>query len=162
MVNPYELVFYLYLNDIKMNTPLFKDKEEEYKNNFNDWIDNLFNKRNYNQGPITGRLPRLLNILFDISENESILFNCDNILEKLENNKEIAEHHLWKIGIIQKCFEEIESQTFDFKKMYNQIQAKKIYLGMKKFFDVYGHDPFLFANKELSDDDKMKFVHDIL
>jgi hypothetical protein len=80
----------------------------------------------------------------------------------IQENEEIAKNHPWLIESIQKYFNKMENNEFDFYKMYNIVQSKKIYFGMKKFFDVCEHDPFSFTDKELSNEDKMKFLHDIL
>ena len=162
MMNPYKLVFSLYIDDIKPIIPIFKEKEDFFKNNFNLWIDEFFNKRDFNKEKITGRIKKILNIFCEISENKTILFDCDNIIEMIQENEEIAKNHPWLVESIQKYFNKMENNEFDFYKMYNIVQSKKIYFGMKKFFDVCEHDPFSFTDKELSNEDKMKFLHDIL
>jgi hypothetical protein len=162
MTNPYELLLSLYLKDLKNNTPLFRNQQNLYKKSFNIWIDDFFIKRNYNQGQLSNRLYRLISMFCDISSDESIFFNCENIIDSIKDNKKITEDSLWERGIIQEYLNGTQLEDFNFKEMYETTQAKKIYFGMKKFFDVCGHNPFSFTNEELSKEDKMKFLHDIL
>jgi hypothetical protein len=162
MMNPYKLVFSLYLDDVRPVVPIFKAKEFFFKNDFNLWIEEFFNTRDYNKGKITGRRKKILNILCEISENKTILFDCDKIIEMIEGNKEIVEKHFWIVQSVEKYVNKIEENEFDFNKMYDVNQSKKIYFGLKKFFDVCEYDPFSFTDKELSNEEKMKFLHDIL
>ena len=162
MTNPYKLVFSLYLDDIRSILPIFRNKEVFYRDNFNIWIDDFFNKRDFNQEKITGKTKKVLNVICDISEQESIIFGCDNIVESIEKIENIVNSPIWTRGSIQKCFDEIEVKEFNFNEMYDIAQAKKIYLRLKRFFDICEHDPFSFTTNELSDIDKMKFLHDIL
>jgi len=101
MTNPYELLLSLYLKDLKNNTPLFRNQQNLYKKSFNIWIDDFFIERNYNQGQLSNRLYRLISMFCDISSDESIFFNCENIIDSIKDNKKITEDSLWVRGIIQ-------------------------------------------------------------
>ena len=48
---------------------------------------------------------------------------------------------------------------FDFKKLYTIQNARKIYEFYKKYFIDFDYDPFSFTTEEISERDKIKFIH---
>ena len=46
--------------------------------------------------------------------------------------------------------------------MYTLETAKKVYEYHKQFFLTLGYDPFSFTTEELSDEEKMRFLHEII
>ena len=77
---------------------------------------------------------------------------CENLVNDLD-----------ELGF--KCddtFETKEVEQFKFNRMYDFDLAKRVYHLYKKHFYLCDYDPFSFTDKELTDDEKISFLHDIV
>ena len=57
---------------------------------------------------------------------------------------------------------DINQDLYDYRNMYDYDSAKKVYHLYKKHFFLCNYDPFSFTHKELTKDEKIGFLHDIL
>jgi hypothetical protein len=77
----------------------------------------------------------------------------------------VRESSIWKSGYIHDYLTHnphINIKPYKFDNIYTLESAKRVYEYHKKQFIVCEYDPFSFTRQELSNEDKMKFVHDIL
>lgn len=56
----------------------------------------------------------------------------------------------------------LNDDLYDYRNMYDYDNAKKVYHLYKKHFFLCNYDPFSFTHKELTKDEKISFLHDIL
>lgn len=77
----------------------------------------------------------------------------------------VRESEIWKSGYIHDYLiknQHIRLRPYKFNDIYTFESAKRVYEYHKKQFIICGYDPFSFTKEQLSNEDKMKFVHDIL
>ena len=56
----------------------------------------------------------------------------------------------------------LNNDLYDYRNMYDYDNAKKVYHLYKKHFFLCNYDPFSFTHKELTKDEKIGFLHNIL
>jgi hypothetical protein len=56
----------------------------------------------------------------------------------------------------------LNDDLYDYRNMYDYNSAKKVYHFYKKHFFLCNYDPFSFTHKELTKNEKIGFLHDIL
>jgi len=58
--------------------------------------------------------------------------------------------------------EYIVNRSYKFNKIYTKLGAKLVYDNHIKHFILGGYNPFSFTTENLSNEDKMRFIHDKL
>ena len=153
--NPYDRVWSLYLNFYTKN---FQPKDLELtKTKFNDYVqksfivttqgivlDNFYGKNNYfDKWTFTIKKPdeiiKLENIKEDISKLDFL--NKDLIPWELFDGRYINHRPI----------------TFDM--VYDWTSAQIIFQYYKNYFFDFGYDPFSFTNQQLTDEEKVNFIH---
>lgn len=89
----------------------------------------------------------------------------ESIEEDLGKLDFVKESDIWKSGYIRDYLKHnpfINKRPFSFNDVYTFESAKRVYEYHKKQFIISDYDPFSFTRQELSNEDKMKFIHDIL
>jgi hypothetical protein len=77
----------------------------------------------------------------------------------------VKDSNIWKSGYIQDYLKhnpQINQKPYKFNDVYTIESAKRVYDYHKKHFMLCDYDPFSFTTKELSNEEKMRFIHDIL
>jgi hypothetical protein len=77
----------------------------------------------------------------------------------------VRESEIWNSGYIRDYLKHnphINKKPFKFNDVYTFESAKRVYEYHKKQFIISDYDPFSFTRQELSNEEKMKFIHDIL
>jgi hypothetical protein len=77
----------------------------------------------------------------------------------------VRESEIWKSGYIRDYLNQnpyINIRPYKFNNIYSLESAKRVYEFNKKQFIICDYDPFSFTRQELSNEEKMKFIHDIL
>ena len=77
----------------------------------------------------------------------------------------VRDSEIWKSGYIQhylKNNDYINKKPFNFNEVYTFESAKRVYDYSKKQFIISDYDQFSFTRQELSNQEKMKFINDIL
>ena len=77
----------------------------------------------------------------------------------------VRESEIWKSGYIHDYLiknNHINIKPYKFNEIYTFESAKRVYEYHKKQFIICEYDPFSFTKEELSNEEKMRFIHDIL
>lgn len=77
----------------------------------------------------------------------------------------VRESDLWKSGYIHDYLvnnKYINIKPYKYNDIYTFESAKRVYEYHKKQFIICEYDPFSFTKEELSNEEKMRFIHDIL
>jgi len=146
MFNPYNLVFTFYVRENLKLIPITKNKRDNVNLLFNLWINEIFCENFFLNDSTSNILTKR------IMEN-LIFFEKKNQLTENENK------------IIQRVLDECEKEEFmdfDIKNVYEFISAKKVYFYFKKYFNIHNINPFSFTHNNLTTDEKMSFLHDMI
>ena len=157
MKNPYERVFLLHFKGDLRSIQLKKHHFDDLKVEFNDWgrrilianklkikVDETFINTNnttkyLKKWGFEGKIPDFFVKSEDlINDLNKLGFNDDDIII---NN---------------------EVKQFNFNRMYDFDFAKRVYHLYKKHFYLCDYNPFSFTEKELTDEEKISFLHDIV
>jgi hypothetical protein len=77
----------------------------------------------------------------------------------------VRESEIWKSGYIHDYLVKnnyINIKPYKYNDIYTFESAKRVYEYHKKQFIICEYDPFSFTKEELSNEEKMRFIHDIL
>lgn len=151
--NPYDRVWSLYLNFYTKN---FQPKEfEKTKKKFNEYIQNSITKT------ISG-------FKIDSFYGEKNHFNKWKFTDFIPNKVirlEHIENDLKSLDFIKNLYNldstHINHRPLTFDLMYEWKSAQIIYQFYKNHFLFFGYDPFSFTKEELSEEEKIKFIHDL-
>lgn len=170
--NPYDRMLGLFLNFVSVgkSTIYLKSDHESTKEQFSHFINQLFSTKEIKSKfgakskkdkPILTNYVRKYNINLSIP---SYYIRMENIIEDIGKIDFINESSLWSSGYIENYLtnnQHINNHPVKFNNIYTLESAKKVYEYHKHLFLVLGYDPFSFTTKELSNEDKMKFLHGI-
>lgn len=87
----------------------------------------------------------------------------ENLIEDISQLDFVTESGIWKSGYIEEYLtnnKHINVRPYKFNTVYTSESAKLIYEFYKKHFFICGYDPFSFTKNELSNYEKMSFLHD--
>ena len=157
--NPYHRVFSLFLR-LENNTLVIKKKFLPLlRKKFNYFIDKSL---------ISNKLMVKPAVFQENETPDMKYFEKWTFEDKIPDYFVRIEHFyddLSKIDFI-KGFEPIKGDLnedlYDYRNMYDYGSAKKVYHLYKKHFFLCDYDPFSFTHEELTEDEKIGFLHDIL
>jgi hypothetical protein len=171
--NPYDRMLGLFLSFVSVGVSSVYDKynHQQAVYNFSKFIDELFKVKEI--------IPKLDNPIWDnrfLIENYVSKYNFDvtipknfirmeNMIEDIGKIDFISESSLWSSGYIKNYLtknEHITTHPYKFNSIYTFDSAKKVYEYHKQFFLTLGYDPFSFTTEELSNEEKMRFLHEII
>lgn len=171
--NPYDRMLGLFLNFVSVGASSYYDKNnhEQFVYNFSTFINELFKIKE-----IIPRIDKPINENKIILENYVAKYNFDvkipkhyirleNIIEDLGKIDFVEESSLWSSGYVKNYIDKNNHKNthpVKFNSVYTFESAKKVYEYHKQYFLLLGYDPFSFTTKELSNEEKMKFIHGIL
>ena len=157
MINPYERVFLLHLKGDLRSIQLKKHHFDALKTEFNDWGRQML---------IPNKLTIVVNDTFIETNNTTKYLKkwvFDHKIPDFFVKSEDLINDLNKLGFID---EDIiinnDVKQFNFNKMYDFDLAKRVYHLYKKHFYLCDYSPFSFTDKELTDEEKISFLHDIV
>lgn len=87
----------------------------------------------------------------------------ENLIEDISKLNFVTESGIWKSGYVEEYLTNnthINIRPFKFNSVYTPTSAKLVYEFYKKHFFLCGYDPFSFTKNELSNQEKMRFLHD--
>jgi hypothetical protein len=169
MRNPYDRILSLYFKKHFNNRLIKKELTSSYKIMFNEWIKEAFisNKLIVTTSNLPKFTKREGNILDRWHFNNQTpnkfvrIENYKNEMSKIEFIKNSDKFKTKELnGLLETNFK--EQRTFGFDEMYTFESAKKIYHFHKKHFYLCGYNPFSFTKENLSDQEKISFIHDIV
>jgi hypothetical protein len=157
MKNPYERVFLLHLKGDLKSIQVKKHHFDALKTEFNTWGRQIL-------------VPNKLKIKVD--ETFILTNNTPKYLKKWVFDHKIPDFFIKSENLINDLnklgfnYDEIISNDeliqFKFNQMYDFDLAKRVYHLYKKHFYLCNYDPFSFTDKELTDEEKISFLHDIV
>jgi hypothetical protein len=101
---------------------------------------------------------------FDVTIPSNFI-RMENIREDIRKIEFIKNSSLLSSGYIDNYLSNnnyINVRPYKFNSLYTMETAKKVYDYHKQFFLTLGYDPFSFTTEELSDEEKMRFLHEII
>jgi hypothetical protein len=184
--NPYDRMLGVFVNFVGVgkSCSYLKSQHNIMVNIFSTFIDELFKhkdiipkfgieQRRYTKildvNVSTLIYPKLLDSYvskynFDVTIPNNYI-RMEHSVEDLGKIDFINRSPLWSSGYIKNYLttnQYINTRPYQFNSMYTLETAKKVYEYHKQFFLTLGYDPFSFTTEELSDEEKMRFLHEII
>jgi hypothetical protein len=157
MKNPYERVFLLHLKGDLRSIQLKKHHFEALKTEFNDWGRQML---------IPNKLKITINDTFIETNNTPKYLKKWVFDQKTPDffvKSEDLINDLNKLGFVDEdIILDNDVKQFKFNQIYEFDVAKRVYHLYKKHFYLCDYDPFSFTDKELTDEEKISFLHDIV
>lgn len=163
--NPYDRVLSLFTNftNVGKNSLYMKGNENVFVQKYETFLNELFL-------PTNNKIekPILKNYIQKYSMNDrgpDSIVRMESMVEDLSKIEFIKNSDLWKSGYITDYLndnEYIVKRSYKFNKVYTASGAKLVYENHIKHFILGGYDPFSFTTETLSNEDKMRFIHDKL
>jgi hypothetical protein len=171
--NPYDRILGVFLNFVSMgkSSIYLKNNHLETMKIFSIFINELFShkeiKTKFDINPkkdniILNTYVSKYNIDVTVPTN---FIRMEHIVEDMSKIDFINQSHLWSSGYIKNYLtknEHINNRPYKFNSVYTMETAKKVYEYHKQFFLTLGYDPFSFTTEELSNEEKMRFLHEII
>jgi hypothetical protein len=171
--NPYDrmLGVFLYFVGSGKSSVYFKDKHNLMVDNFTIFINELFSYKEIK--PKFGIESKRDKVILDsyISKYNfdvtipSNFIRMENIREDIRKIEFIKNSSLLSSGYIDNYLSNnnyINVRPYKFNSLYTMETAKKVYEYHKQFFLILGYDPFSFTTEELTNEEKMRFLHEII
>jgi hypothetical protein len=101
---------------------------------------------------------------FDVTIPSNFI-RMENIVEDISKINFIKDSPLLSSGYIDSFLSKnvhINVRPYKFNSLYTIETAKKVYEYHKQFFLILGYDPFSFTTEELTNEEKMRFLHEII
>jgi hypothetical protein len=168
--NPYDRMLSIFSNFTNLGSTFVytKDKSQNLVNTFESFIREmlLYNKvstkEDLEKRPI--QKSYLSKYSFE-SKVPDFFIKMESLEEDLGKLDFVRESEIWKSGYIRDYLSHnpyINVRPYKFNNVYNLESAKRVYEYHKKQFIICDYNPFSFTTEELSNEEKMKFIHDIL
>ena len=156
--NPYDRVWACYVNYFKKN---FKPKEiEENYRKFNEYVDNVFvtdlggtHTDSFFSGDDYYNKWRLVNLNSDSFIRFENIQNDVLSLDFIKKDPNLFDHSIFS----DKSFK--NERFLNYNRMYSFESAKKVFNFYKTHFSSLGYDPFSFTKENLTDEQKIDFIH---
>jgi hypothetical protein len=171
--NPYDRMLGVFVNFVGVgkSCSYLKSQHNTMVNIFSTFIDELFKhktikpKFGMEQSGYTKILDAYVSKYnFDVTIPNKYI-RMEHIVEDIGKIDFINRSPLWSSGYIKNYLttnQYINTRPYQFNSMYTLETAKKVYEYHKQFFLTLGYDPFSFTTEELSDEEKMRFLHEII
>jgi hypothetical protein len=171
--NPYDRVLGIFLNFVSSgkSSVYFKDKHNLMVDNFTIFINELFSYKQIKPkfGINSKRDKVILDTYiskynFDVTIPSNFI-RMENIREDISKIDFIKNSPLLSSGYIDNYLTKnihINVRPYKFNSVYTMESAKKVYEYHKQFFLTLGYDPFSFTTEELTNEEKMRFLHEII
>jgi hypothetical protein len=168
--NPYDRVFSIFLATFYENIALEKNKHDEIKKTFNNWILNTFQSEKLCVKLNANNTAKNIDINYFLKwtlngKKPDFLIRIENLIEDLEKLDFIKSDTTWDSLKMKQIVENNvfkNKRAIKFDKMYDNYSAKLIYVYFKSVFNLVPYNPFSFTTENLSESEKISFLHDIL
>lgn len=168
--NPYDRVLSFFLNftSVGRNFVYTKYKKDNLKKRLDLFTLELFEyailqKREINK---EDKIP-VKYYVSKLSFDEIIpsqFITCENLLEDLSKLDFVVGSNIWSSGEIQEMVTKnnfYNKRPFEFSEVYNMEGANRVFNFFKKHFFICDYDPYSFTKTELTNEDKINFIHGI-
>ena len=168
--NPYDKVISFYLNftSVGSNFVFFKNRKNEVKDKINNFTLELFEYA-INQKVLVNMSREIpvrdyvSKLTFD-KRLPDFLIRVENLEEDFSKIDFIKQSKMWDSGEIQQLIKDnefINKRPFDFNDLYSFESARRVFDYYKKHFYVCDYSPFSFTKNSLTNQQKIKFLHEI-
>jgi hypothetical protein len=99
------------------------------------------------------------------SRTPDFFIKMESIEDDLGKLDFVKESNIWKSGYIHDYLNHnphINRRPYKYNDIHTFESAKRVYEYHKKQFILFEYDPFSFTKEKLSNEEKMKFIHNIL
>ena len=168
--NPYDRMLSIFSNftNVGKNLVYTKDSHEKLVITYEKFIkEMLLYQLSLNDKDLETR-PIQKNYLSKYGFNNRIpdfFIKMESLEEDLGNLDFVKNSKIWESGYVQDYLKHnpfVNQRPYKFNTSYSMESAKRVYDYHKRHFIIFDYDPFSFTTKELSNEEKMKFLHDIL
>jgi hypothetical protein len=168
--NPYDRMLSLFLNFTNVGSTFVytKDNPQKLISTYESFIREmlLYKQSNTKEGLGERPIHKLYLSKYDFNNRiPDVFIKMESLEDDLGELDFVKESEIWKSGYIRDYLNHnpyINIRPYKFNNAYSLESAKKVYEYHKKQFIICDYDPFSFTTKELSNEEKMRFVHDIL
>ena len=153
--NPYRNIINRYREISRENWILKSADQEKFKKRFNEWCEGYFEDLEYlvNEG------------LIDYFTYQQFIFSIKDVgAPHFYVRSENMEEDLRKIPLFDNIDFQVREIFFpplydDYKDIFSEENAKKLFWLNRDFFVKTGYEPFSFSTKEFSLKEKVDFIH---
>jgi hypothetical protein len=153
--NPYRNIINRYREISRENWILKSADQEKFENRFNEWCQGYFEDLEHlvNEG------------LIDYFTFQQFIFSIEDVNSPhFYVRSENMEEDLQKIPLFNNTDIQVREIFFppfydDYKDIFSEENAKKLFWLNRDFFMKTGYDPFSFSTKEFSLKKKVDFIH---
>lgn len=161
--NPYDRILSLFTNftNVGKNSVYMKGNENVFIRKYEVFLNELFLPTNKKI-----ERPVLKNYIQKYSmdgRGPDSIIRLESMIEDLSKIDFVKNSDLWKSGYINDYLidnEYIVKRSYKFNRVYTVSGAKLVYENHIKHFILGEYDPFSFTTETLTNEDKMKFIHD--
>ena len=168
--NPYDRIFSIFLTTRYDNIVIEKNGHKSVIDDFNKWVINVFEPRKTTVGINPDYSINDINYDFFSKwtfeqKIPDFFIKMENLREDLEKLDFIKSDPNWNSSKIDEILENNIFRTrksLKFDQVYNFESAKRVYFFYKRVFNIVPYNPFSFTTENLSESEKVSFLHDIL
>ena len=169
--NPYDRVLSLFksMNNVGKSVVYTKDTHQNFIENYETFLTEVFlyvkvKKRiGFEEKDEKKFLKNYITKYFFNERVPDQFIRMENLLEDISKLDFVTDSGLWKSGYVEEYLTDnsyINIRPYKFNTVYTEKFAKLIYEHYKNHFLLCGYDPFSFIKNELSNEEKMRFLHD--
>lgn len=169
--NPYDRVLGLFksLSNVGRSIVYTKDTHKNFMDSYETFLNEVFvltkvKKRNFADEKYDKLF--LKNYISKYSFEHRVpnqFIRAENLIEDISKLDFVVDSGIWKSGYVEEYLtnnKHINIRPFKFNSVYTTQSAKLVYEFYKKHFFLCNYDPFSFTKNELSNQEKMSFLHD--
>jgi hypothetical protein len=168
--NPYDRMLSLFLNFTNIGATFVytKDNPQKLVNTYESFIREMLLYRHAVTPKDLEKRPLQKLYLSKYSFDTRIpdyFIKMESLEEDLGKLDFVRESKIWESGYIHDYLTHnpnINIRPYRFNDLYTLESAKRVYDYHKRQFIISKYDPFSFTRQELSNEEKMRFIHDIL
>ena len=169
--NPYDRVLGLFksMTNVGKSIVYTKDSHQNFMNSYETFLNEVFMlTKVIKQNGIDEKNEKrfLKNYISKYSFDKKIpdqFIRSENLIGDISKLDFVTESGIWKSGYVEEYLTNnsyINILPFKFNSVYTSTSAKLVYEFYKKHFFLCGYDPFSFTKNEMSNQEKMSFLHD--
>jgi hypothetical protein len=168
--NPYDRMLSIFLNFTSLGKSFVytKDTRLNLINTYEKFIKEMLLYRRIKSDEDLESRPIQKNYLSKYQFTNRIpdfFIKTESLEEDLGKLDFVKNSEIWKSGYIRDYLNHnphINQKPYKFDDIYSLESAKRVYEYHKKQFIICDYDPFSFTRQVLSNEEKMRFIHDIL
>jgi hypothetical protein len=166
--NPYDRVLGLFksMTNVGKSIVYTKDTHQNFMNSYETFINEVFMLIKAVKQNRIDEKRFLKDYISKYSFDKKIpdqFIRAENLIEDISKLDFVTESGIWKSGYVEEYLTNnsyINIRPFKFDSVYTTASAKLVYEFYKKHFFLCGYDPFSFTKNEMSNQEKMSFLHD--